>query len=1092
MKSSSIRTLFNIVLTLSLINFAQAQNRLRYTADLSGPGWQIWLDEEAQWENDKLHLPPVDLDSLPVHPPTGGWDALAKAESITVSVPTTIEEHFWDRNGDEVATNGNYQGVSWWRRTFTIPRNLTDKRFLLTFDSVVMRAEIFINEKMVGYDCIGDTPFTFDVTDAVKPGRDNSLAVRITDPFSDTSRSNFDWVDFLAQPWGDQWIPSIHGFGGITGNVKLIAVDDISITSLFIKNKPSPSESNPTDIDLDIELQNVSDQAVNGTINIKIRQKNYPRTVIYDKTFNSVTISEGLSVISRSLNCPDARLWSPDSPELYECDVTVHARGNADRHQETFGFRWFGPAGIGKDAQLRLNGKRIVLRSAISWGFFPVNGKIPTKELAAKQITAAKRLGQNMISSHRQIGHPRLYDAADEMGFLYHEEVGGFRALRGKVSDPFAAEISHRKLWRMVRRDRNHPSLVIYNMANEIWGPNEDIDRRLPAMAKAHEIDPTRIMTYSSGTAPHRTDNPKCKAWFAPYDEEMRFSGWEDWHWYATRDGTNGLTYLDSKYVNPNQYSGWIDPDADSGYNTIGPDDIIYHGEENAIGMPAQVGALVNYFDRYGRDGWDGYDYRVRLRGYQKWLDDNQAYDAFESVDAMCRAVGDVSYYNLGRTIENVRMDNTADGFVINGWECQKLENQSGMVDPARNHKGDPDLIACYNRPLYIAVKVRDHRIASPGETLIVDFYIINEVDVKGEHQLAITVQDYDGKELLHTRKNVRVTGGDVYGQMLASGIEFHTGRPGYTEISASLFKNGQLVTKGQDVVFVVDYKSAKLPAGGAVLEAKSPVKGIKPEGVRKFFADDLQYTAHTYTPDLPALPFIVAGYVDVDKFRHIDDVLHRVKNDGTTFIILSADTIPWKKEYFAKWGRLLAQKDVWNFRGTLRYFGTYNGGNDFAVRHHVLTDLPQACGLSWEYQSFVNESGYRIAAFIDEAEGIVGAIGKRQPDIGTSVGIVKHGKGHIIFTTHNALLKDLSSTQPQAAVSKKLLCNFIIHGNRLKNPPRGPDETNYIVRYPTGRDKPLEPGQVACSNCGAHVDASMPACNECGSDTFKEKPEPQ
>ena len=76
---------------------------------------------------------------------------------------------------------------------------------------------------------------------------------------------------------------------------------------------------------------------------------------------------------------------------------------------ETFGFGWFAPENIGEEATLKLNGRRIMLRSAISWGYWPVTGLIATPEMAEKQITTAKQLGLNMLNFHRNITELPLY-----------------------------------------------------------------------------------------------------------------------------------------------------------------------------------------------------------------------------------------------------------------------------------------------------------------------------------------------------------------------------------------------------------------------------------------------------------------------------------------------------------------------------------------------------------------------------------------------------------------------------------------------------------------------------------------------------------
>ena len=159
---------------------AQAQ---RIEKDLSGQGWWLWLDKEAVWEKDTLHLPPVKLETLPKNAPTGGWETLSPKNGLAVSVPGTVEEYTWDEIED-------YKGVSWWWRDFDIPKTAEGKRVILQFESVRLRAEIFVNNELVGYDVIGNTPFEVDVTGKVKVGAGNRLAIRITDP-----SGNFYWYD---------------------------------------------------------------------------------------------------------------------------------------------------------------------------------------------------------------------------------------------------------------------------------------------------------------------------------------------------------------------------------------------------------------------------------------------------------------------------------------------------------------------------------------------------------------------------------------------------------------------------------------------------------------------------------------------------------------------------------------------------------------------------------------------------------------------------------------------------------------------------------------------------------------------------------
>ena len=113
-------------------------------------------------------------------------------------------------------------------------------------------------------------------------------------------------------------------------------------------------------------------------------------------------------------------MWSTDSPHLYDLSVSV----GTDNYTQRFGFRWFEVKDIHGDKQF-LEWKRIVLRTAISWSFWPDNGITPSDELARRQVESAKKLGLNMLNFHRTIGHSNVLDYADELGLLYFEEPGG-------------------------------------------------------------------------------------------------------------------------------------------------------------------------------------------------------------------------------------------------------------------------------------------------------------------------------------------------------------------------------------------------------------------------------------------------------------------------------------------------------------------------------------------------------------------------------------------------------------------------------------------------------------------------------------------
>ncbi len=398
----------------------------RIVRDLSLNNWKLWLDTAASWQTDELFVSPIDVKKLPVNLPTGGWPALDKAVGKTAHLPATVEEYYWGKNGNAFGLAGNYLGVSWFSTSFTVPANQKGKRLTLQFEAVRFRAEIFINKKLVGYDLVNSTPFEIDISDHVKYGISNDIAVRITDP-----NGNFDWRDSQNFMWGNYRTNPTHGFGGITGKVKLVSTDKIYMSDVFIKNKPRVNE-----VDVEITTNNLSQKEVNGTLSLQVQEKNTNR-VVYQRSYPVTKVPVGNSTSTFTITVNEAKLWSVDSPHLYILHTQwIGADKTTDNFIRRFGFRWFEIRDVAGDKQFYLNGKRIVLLTAISWGFWPVNGITPSDALARKQIEAAKKLGLNMLNFHRTIGQQNVLDYADELGLLYYAEPGEINILRTGFTPP--------------------------------------------------------------------------------------------------------------------------------------------------------------------------------------------------------------------------------------------------------------------------------------------------------------------------------------------------------------------------------------------------------------------------------------------------------------------------------------------------------------------------------------------------------------------------------------------------------------------------------------------------------------------------------
>lgn len=886
----------NVMALLLGTSFAQAREQI----DLDSSGWRLWLDRQAEWKSDvlyiqpsavegtRLQIPAVDLAKLPVNAPTCGWDKLFteslpadQAKTVytnaslclDVNVPGTVEEYFWDAvsgKGEGRNTSGDYVGVSWWGRSFTVPAEAKGKRIKLFFtEGARLRSEVYVNRKLVGYTLQGQLPFEVDVTEAVHYGADNALAVRITD-----AGGNFSWGDYHPYIWGKYSVPMAHGFGGILGAVRLVTVDPVYVSDVYVKNKPAI-----TDVDIAIEYTSEAAVPVSGSADLEIVEAfqkgvtvTAPQTV-FRQALGDFKIEPGMTrTFTASASVPQARVWGIREGNLYHAVVILKdAQGRVlDTKRQRFGFRWFGVEGHGTDSVcFTLNGQKKLFLSSISWGFWPVNGIYPTPELASKHIESALALGQNMLNFHRCVGNTQVLNLADEMGILYYEETGGYScgygpAVRNKYTPPEAYEFpiafAREKLLRMVKRDRSHPSLVIYNMANEPGIPPDSTVSR--DMEDAHRLDPTRFISFGSGFMGHGGKAP-VKLHMLPYDPAQRNDGFCDMH---NAGNTQGV-YLDEFYLSPRQFRR-----DDGNYR-----ELFIWGEEGAIASPPQLESIHAVLNGGGRRGWDGSDYTEWYQAYANYIQDKGLTTYYPSITKLITSLGDIMYYEHGRLLENVRIADAAALYVLNGFEDMKLDNFSGSVDCYRNLKGNAELIRQYMRPLMVSVKARD-KIGHVSDTNLIDLFVLNEHALAtGDYKVTVTVQRPDGRNKTLFSGTTHVSGGNTFSDPVAEAVAVPLdGGHGYYQIGARLEDaTGKLLADGHEEMLAVDWKSDRIGGKGAIVYGSSDLK--------KFLTTVKKADVATYDDTLGRLDYVVIGsHGDGSSFQGVPFYSFRAK-DGVT-----------------------------------------------------------------------------------------------------------------------------------------------------------------------------------------------------------------
>lgn len=722
-------------------------------------GWKLWLDREAAWQDDAIFLPgDVHLVSLPVNAPTGGWEALySRADGQdfrAVTLPTTVEQHLWGVAGsrsytpeeyryaadDPTPQNGAYRGVSWWWRPLEIPAALHGERLLLHIRGARMRAEVFLNGKLVGYSIMEELPFTCDLTAAARPGGRNMLAVRITNP-----GGRYDWVDGTTIKWGAVNVYRSHGFGGLDRGMALEAVPLAGhMDDVWVLNTPEPRT---------VHAFATSSTALDGLVFEALD----PATgkVLASAAAQPANERNGATRWTAELKCPQARLWDLDTPVLYDLRATATAGGQKHVMHRSFGFRWFSPEGLGSNALFRLNGRRIKLYTSISWGYWGHNGLWPTPELAEREVTQAKRLGLNCLNFHRNVGKEDVFAAHDRLGLLRYMEPGGGKLAIGKLpsgveanaasivmqkptnpADLFSQNFMLEKCRAMVRAFRSHPSLIQYTLQNEIGAELRNPETFRP-LAVMHEEDPSRMVVLNDGfSSPPRN---AAQAWFAPYNEHMHRTDQEPWGgWWNNHQGA-GDQWYDDFYKDADHFT----------YNQPLKDVLVEFGEMEGCAVADNHSLMVHQLEtrQFGGNGasYDLADHREILAAYERFFDRWGFRKAFPTSDRFFQSLGNKCYESWQQYMENARICDAVDFAAISGWESTSIENHSGIVDNLRNFKGDPDLIASSLKAVRLVAK--QHKLCyAVGDPAVLDLFLLNDTGRSIEGKFRLSLVDPAGK----------------------------------------------------------------------------------------------------------------------------------------------------------------------------------------------------------------------------------------------------------------------------------------------------------------------------------------------------------
>jgi beta-glucuronidase len=454
--------------------------------------WKFRIDPNAvgiagQWQKP-------ELDDV-------GWD--------DIEVPGTWNYHF--RESDIPEDDHDYDRPAWYRLRFTAPEDVAGLVAVLHFEAVGYKARVWLNGAELGIHEGDFLPFEFQIEDALEVGGENVLAVYV-------ETLNADSTETVPTTPGryDYWI-----YSGIHRGVWIEFTRPVFVYDLFAHGEPD--DNGVGVVEVEATVLNAGPWETWGTARVEV--------AVADEAEAATTVErsirlgpKALTSLTIRMTVANPQLWSPDSPNLYRCRVTLSQAGDGEdadstpwdptgtlpphatlTHESTsyfdVAFSQFGIRRIETQGSLiLLNGQPIHFRGFNRHDEYPGMGRTMPDSVYEDDLDLMKTAGANAIRTAHYPNDPRIHDLTDEKGFLVIEEIPATSLNFREMKSERVRDLSVDYLRRMVARDRNHPSIVIWSVGNEpyLFG---DSNFNAVLYAEAREMDSTRLVGYARSQA---------------------------------------------------------------------------------------------------------------------------------------------------------------------------------------------------------------------------------------------------------------------------------------------------------------------------------------------------------------------------------------------------------------------------------------------------------------------------------------------------------------------------------------------------------------------------------------------------------------
>jgi Glycosyl hydrolases family 2, sugar binding domain/Glycosyl hydrolases family 2, TIM barrel domain/Glycosyl hydrolases family 2 len=354
-------------------------------------------------------------------------------------------------------------GEATYERDVHVPDDWQGAGIWLCFGAVEWSCAVLVNAALVGKHEGGWLPFALDVTEAIRPGRVNRLTVHVADAAGDL---------FAETPHGKQ---SWYGpLAGIWQSVYLERRPRAFVVRAHVHAEPAQCAAS-------ISVQMCGEANIEATV--------------ISPDGCSTWVGRGETGEQLHIPIDDPEPWHPNTPRLYRLIV----RAGDDVWEDEFGFRTV----EARDGRVTLNGRPLYMLGALDQDYYPASiATPPSDDLLREQVIRARELGLNLLRCHIKVPDPRYLHWADRLGMLVWCELPSWTRLTATSRERLRQTIAG-----MVERDFNHPSLIVWTIANESWGLDLDVREEREWLADtfrwAKRLDPTRLWVDNSPCSPN-------------------------------------------------------------------------------------------------------------------------------------------------------------------------------------------------------------------------------------------------------------------------------------------------------------------------------------------------------------------------------------------------------------------------------------------------------------------------------------------------------------------------------------------------------------------------------------------------------------